>query len=470
MRRGAWVQQKDTAVSDKTAQWLRGFDAAGGARYLQIVAMLEAAVSSGVLRPGDRLPPQRRLASLLAIDVTTVTRAYAEARHRNLLDAVIGRGSFISTRRDQGGPPIDLSMNIPPAPKGVRLGDLMQRGIAEILTRSSADVLMTYHVGVGTLADRSAGCAWLKPVLGPVEPGRLVLSAGAQPALVAVLSQLAAPGATILVEPLTYPGLLAAARQRGLRAVAVEADGDGMMPGALEKAVCEHDARVVCLTPTIQNPTTVTMAESRRREIVRICRAQGVTIVEDDPYSLLAGDAPPPFAALAPELTYHIATLSKGLTPGLRTAFVVAAEGRDTDALATALRALTVMPPPLMTALVTHWIRIGAAVELLRGVREEARARQALARSILPASARAHPNGLHVWQPLPKHWDRYRLAEAVRQQGLGVTRSDAFSVGAAPEAVRISLGGVPDRDRLREALKTLAAIISDERVSEQAVI
>lgn len=456
---------------DKTALWLRPLDPALGPRYLQIVESIAQAVATGVLRAGDRLPPQRRLAERLDVDLTTVTRAYLEARHRNLLDAVTGRGSFVSAREAQSGPAIDLSMNIPPAPKGVRLAELMQRGIAEILGSTSADRLMTYHVGTGSLADRAAGCAWLEPALGPIAPQRLIVTAGAQPALVALMRWLAAPGDAILVEPLAYPGLLAAARLCGLRLVPVESDAQGILPEALERAAREHGATRLALTPTIQNPTTVTMPLARRREVVAIARAQGLSIIEDDPYSLLAGDAPPPLAVLAPERVYHVATLSKVLTPGLRTGFVVIPPGVEADELGTRLRTLTLMPAPLMTALATHWIRIGAARDLLDGVREEAAARQALARSILPASVQAHRNGLHVWQALPPHWDRHRLIETARQEGLGVTPSDVFSAtGGSPDAVRISLGGVPERSRLTDALRTLATIIGSGRVGQHSIV
>jgi DNA-binding transcriptional MocR family regulator len=459
------------AQDEPIAGWIARLDPAAGPRYLQIADHITQAVAAGALRPGDRLPPQRRLADLLDVDLTTVTRAYAEARRRNLLDAVTGRGSFVAAQPEPFGPPVDLSMNIPPAPKGVRLAELMQRGMAEVLARSNADLLMTYHVGPGSLSDRAAACAWLQPVLGRIEPQRLIVAPGAQPALVALLSLLARPGEVLLCEPLTYPGLLAAARQRGLTPVPVASDEDGLRPDALEAAIRAQGAKLLCLTPTIQNPTAITMPEARRREIIAIARAQDVTLIEDDPYSLLAHGAPPAIAALAPERTYHVATLSKTLTPGLRTAFVVVPDGASPDALVQALRAITLMTAPLMTALATHWIRVGAAGDLLDGVRREAAARQALARMILPPSGRSHPNGLHVWQPLPAHWDRHRLIEAARREGLGVTPSDAFSVeGRAPDAVRISLGGVPDRARLGEALKTLAAIIGRERVVDHAIV
>ena len=61
--------------------------------------------------------------------------------------------------------------------------------------------------------------------------------------------------------------------------------------------------------------------------------------------------------------------------------------------------------------------------------------------------------------------------EAARQEGLGVTPSDAFCVsGQPPDAVRISLGGVPERSRLAAALKTLASMIATERVTDITVV
>lgn len=448
------------AGGDRTAPWIRPLDPAGGLRYLQIVDLVAEAVAAGKLRPGDRLPPQRKLADQLGVDLTTVTRAYAEARRRNLIDAVTGRGSFIAVRREPGGPLLDLSMNIPPAPKGIRLADLMQRGINSVLARADSNLLMSYHVGAGSLADRMAAAAWLEPLLGPVDPQRLVVAPGAQSVLSALIGSLVGREGVILTEPLAYPGLLAAARHWQVRSVAVAADADGPLPEALEQAARSHGARVFCLTPTIQNPTAVTLPPARRAALARVASALDLILIEDDPYALLAPEAPPPVATLAPERTYYVSTLSKVLTPGLRTAFVVVPDGTAPDALVSALRAHVLMPAPLMTALATDWIRSGEAAQLLEGVRAEAAARQETARQLFP-SARSHRNGLHLWQPLPAHWDRYRLVEAARREGLGVTASDAFSVEArAPDAVRISIGGVPDRARLKAALEKLAAIMN----------
>lgn len=454
----------DAMKLDEMAAWIRPLSAGGGPRYLQIVDLIAAGIDRGLLRPGDRLPPQRTLAQLLDVDLTTVTRAYAEARHRKLLDAVTGRGSFIPAQTAEAGPSIDLSMNIPPPPRGLRLGDLMERGLAEVLSRSNVDQLMTYQVGAGSRADRSAASKWLEPLLGHVEPERIVISAGAQAAIAALLSTLTRPGDAVAADPLTYPGFLSAALQLGLKAVPAETDDEGIRPDALAACIRKHNPRLIYLTPTMQNPTTITMPARRRRDIAKIAQTHNLPIIEDDPYSMLAGDAPSPLATTLPQQTYYIATLSKSLTPGLRTAFVVVPDPAHMDPLLSALRTFTLMPAPLMVSLVTNWIRDGSAVDLLNAVRDEAAIRQRLAKSILPASARAHPNGLHIWQPLPAHWDRHRLVQAARQEGLGVTAADAFALAAAPDAVRISIGGVGERTRLAEALKTLADIMNDQKI------
>lgn len=434
-----------------------------GPLYVQIVDAIEDGVRSGALREGDRLPPQRALAQSLGVDFTTVTRAYAEARRRSLLDAVTGRGSFVAARKDPAAPPIDLGMNIPPSPRGVRLAEAVARGVADLAARSNVEMLMSYHPGAGSSSDRAAAAAWLRPVLGKVDPDRILVAAGAQSAMIATAMTLAKAGGAVACEPFVYPGILAIARQLGLRVVPAAADRHGMLPDALED-ICRIDPPdLIYLNPTIGNPTCITMPEARRREIALVAQRHDVPILEDDPYSPLAGDAPPPFASIAPQSTWHVHTVSKCLTPGLRVAYVVAPSADARAELVSGLRAVSLMAPPLMTALLGGWIRDGVAADILDGVRQEAADRQALARASLPVDMRAHPNGLHVWLPLPSRWDRHRLAERARAQGLAVIPSDAFAADVQPvDAVRISLGAVPERARLAAALETLADILRQD--------
>ena len=159
-----------------------------------------------------------------------------------------------------------------------------------------------------------------------------------------------------------------AAAELGRHVVTIAADDDGMRPDALEAACGSGNVQLIYLNPTLQNPTTHTMPEARRRDIARVARQHGVLIVEDDPYWLLTPDAPPPLAAIDPGQTVYIATLAKCLSPGLRTAYVVAPDGELQESILAALRAITLMASPIATALATQWIRDGSAAELLEEI------------------------------------------------------------------------------------------------------
>ena len=67
-----------------------------GPLYRRIVDSLSADIASGRLRRGQQLPTHRALAKTLGIDLTTVTRAYAEARRSGLTEGRVGQGTFVA--------------------------------------------------------------------------------------------------------------------------------------------------------------------------------------------------------------------------------------------------------------------------------------------------------------------------------------------------------------------------------------
>ena len=66
-----------------------------GPTYKQVVEALGRDIRAGRLRPGDRLPPQRDLASAIGVTVGTVTRAYQLAARQGLVGGEIGRGTYV---------------------------------------------------------------------------------------------------------------------------------------------------------------------------------------------------------------------------------------------------------------------------------------------------------------------------------------------------------------------------------------
>jgi DNA-binding transcriptional MocR family regulator len=455
------MSQLKTIQDEHLPMWLPRLAAHGGPRFLQIADALQAAVTEGSLKPGDRLPPQRQLAAQLDVDLTTVTRAYDEARRRNLLEGRGARGTYVAAPKVEFTAILDLSMNTPPPPDGVDFDDMLKQGLSQVLMRADNDLLMTYHLGGGSDADRKAGASWLAPMHGQLDARQVVVCPGAQAAIAASILALTQPGDVILAEPTTYPGLRAAATQFGRHIVAVDADKHGMVPDMLEEACRRHKPGLIYLNPTLQNPTAVTMPERRRRELAGIAQRCNVRIVEDDPYWLLADAPPPPIATFAPERVVYISTLSKCLTPGLRVAFVLVRDPHERERFLAALRSFALMAAPLTAALATQWILDGSAGGLLEGVRKEARLRHRMARDILAGRYSGAGDGLHVWLELPAYWTSSQLARAADGEGIAVTPAEVFATGdGSVNAIRISLGSIKDRGGLRAGLQRLSQLLA----------
>lgn len=465
------MSQLKAIQDDNVTIWLPRLAAHGGPRFLQIADALQAAVADGSLRPGDRLPPQRHLAAQLDVDLTTITRAYDEARRRNLLEGRGARGTYVAAPKVELTAILDLSMNTPPPPDGVDFDDMLKQGLSQVLMRADNELLMTYHLGGGSDSDRQAGAAWLAPMFGHLDARQVLVCPGAQAAIAALILALTEPGDVILAEPMSYPGLRAAASQFGRHVIAVEADKDGMLPEMLEQACRQHKPGLVYLNPTLQNPTAITMPERRRKELASIAQRCNVRIVEDDPYWLLAEAPPPPVATFAPEQVIYISTLSKCLTPGLRVAFVLIRDPIERERFLVALRSFALMVAPLTAALATQWILDGSADGLLAGVRNEARLRHRMARDILAGRYSGLGDGLHVWIELPAYWNSSQLARAAASSGIAVTPAEAFATGSdSVNAIRISLGSIKERERLQAGLQRLSHLLARRPESFSAVV
>lgn len=440
--------------------WLPDLARTPGPVYLAIANALAGAIGRGELQPGERLPPHRTLAATLGVDLTTVTRGYAEARRRGLLDAATGRGTFVRHEVAAGGTRsgvVDMSMNLPPLPADPDLREALREGVARLLRHEDLATLMAYRLGAGTAQDRAAGAAWLAPTLGEVSPGRVVVCPGAQSAVHAVLATLAQPGDAVVTEAEAYSGLRAVAAHLGLTLIGCPMDAEGVVPEALEALCRDRRPCAVYVTPTMQNPTTATMGEARRVAVAQAVERCGAMLIEDDAYGLLADPPPPAIGRLIPARAYYVATTAKTLSPGLRVAYLVVPPGQHAARVTAALRAAVMMASPLLFGLATQWVGDGTAARLRDGIRREARARQALARAVLPADlVTAHPDGLHLWLRLPAHWGRAEFVAHARDRGLALVPSEAFHLsGKPPHAVRVALGAASDHDRLRAALAAI---------------
>ena len=432
----------------------------------RLIAALERDIRSGALAPGLRLPPQRELAFALGVSLGTVTKAYAEAERRGLTQATVGRGTFVAAPgaeaafRLRGYPVgLNLAQNVRPVLSSFQafndaLGKLRKRDLFSMLL---------YGPSAGEDGHRRAAADWLGRTT-PLKPDwrKLAITAGGQQAVALALDALAKPGDTILTEAGTYYGLRTLAEHVGYRLKGLALDHEGLDPEAVDRAAAATGARVLYLTPTLHNPTGRTLGRLRREEIARVARARDLWIVEDDVYALY--DAPralPPLAALAPERTLYVSSLSKSLSAGLRVGMLLTPGGDMLERVLRAMRATLYAPPALGPAIGAQWIEDGTADALAEEVRAEMGRRVRLALRLLGPAAEApsSPCSLHVWLPMSE-LDAERAAAAALRQGVEVTPPGAPIVDwHGLSGMRLCLGGVEEIGELEQALKVVAGAI-----------
>src|SRR6201996_701163 len=447
-----------------------------GPMYQRVIDALASDIASGALVRGQRLPTHRALAAALNIDLTTVTRAYSEARRRGLLEARVGQGTFVSetTARAPSDVPglvsIDLSMNLPPQPVEANLDLRIAQGLATIRAHAGFSAYLGYSRPGGNDDEREVAASWLQPRVPQADAERIVIFPGSQAIIFNALLALAAPGDVVLTEALTFPGVKAAAARLNVRLVGVAVDQEGVLPDALDEACRKHKPKAVYLVPTQHNPTTATMSAARRKAVADIIRKRGTVLIEDDVYGPLEPQLSP-IANLIPERTYYAASIAKCIAPALRVAFLLAPDAAVEQTMRGNMQASLQMPPALMVALVTHWLRTGVAAEIIRAIRNEAAARQQLAARFLKGITHAaRPASHHLWMPLPSHFAGTDLLSHLMRHGLAVVGEDAFAAGeSAPRGLRISLGAARNRAELSQALQVLSNAVKTPLGATQIV-
>ena len=210
--------------------------------------------------------------------------------------------------------------------------DGLRRAADRVLDRYGTDALTYgYAAGPGPLID------WVCDRLGAIDdrtptPESVLITGGNSHALDQVATLLTEPGDCVLVESPTYHLAVRILRDHPVELVPVPSDAEGLRVDALPEttaAIRRRGGRVRLLycVPTFSNPTGVSLAPERRRQLVEFAAAEEVVIVEDDAYRELSYDGPalPSLWSLAaPGTVVRLGSFSKSLAPGLRAGYLTA--------------------------------------------------------------------------------------------------------------------------------------------------
>ncbi|MDP4033426.1 MAG: PLP-dependent aminotransferase family protein [Pseudorhodobacter sp.] len=444
-----------------------------GPKYLALTRALRDAIRRGRLAPGAQLPTVRNLAWQIGATPGTVSRAYQLATQEGLLQATVGRGTFVAAVAPRLGP---TQAMFPERDPGVisglvdlrspQLPDVGQpAAFAAALHAIAAQIGPDYLDYPSQRAEaplRAAVCDLLSDrVLGPAAADDVVLTHGGQSSINLVFQCcLRGERPVVLIEELAYPGFRHAARLARADVVGVELDADGLRPDALEAACRRHGGQVLCLTTEAQNPTAARMPEARRVEIAAIARAYDLQVLEDDCYSIAESRAPA-IRALAPERTWYAGSLSKSVSAALRFGYILCPTAMGEAGRLTAQHGFFALSRPL-SDLGLALLSSGAVADLRRGVQAEFATRLQIMVDALGGFDLGWQPGLpFVWLRLPSGWRASTFARMAEAEGVLVRPADEYALihGRAPHAVRLAIAGGITRARFADAVAVLARLL-----------
>ncbi|MCA1437959.1 PLP-dependent aminotransferase family protein [Bradyrhizobium sp. BRP20] len=362
--------------------------------------------------------------------------------------------------------PISLERSTPPA--CANLKETVRESLRALSDSTEIQKGVRQHRFSGTEVDKGHAAKWLALRFErAVDPQRIILTNGAQSAMVLALASVAAPGDTILTEELTYYGFRKHAHLQGIRTETIAMDNDGAEPESFETACRMFAPKALFLMPTIHNPTTIVMSLQRRQRIVQIARQYGVSIIEDDVYGVLAESVPAPFGALAPEMTWHITSFAKCVGPGVRVGYLVAPHGKAAQTTLDRFYGMsTWFAAPFSVELVNFWLARGSMEEIVAGVREEAAARQRIATQWLSGiSFRTRPDALFLWVDLGEIIDQDELVAQCASRHITIRPGRIFATDPKLPLnhVRLVIGSPESRDELEAAMAVVGGVLQEAR-------
>ena len=471
----------------------------------QLSEGIRAAIATGTLAAGTRLPSTRELARQLGLTRFTVDDAYSRLVAEGYLESRHGSGTFVAerVRLPQATAPGDavvvpdvrlsawarrlpsqIEPDLPPTgvefnfEGGVPAFELLplttwHRLIAREARRQDlAQYMYGETAGLPELQEEIA--AWVSRSRGVTcGPDQVIVTSGAQQSMDLVARLTLDPGTAAVVEDPCYRWVRTITGVTGATVHPVPVDGDGLQVDLLPGA--DANPRLVCVTPSHQYPTGGVLPLARRLDLLEWARAVNALILEDDyDGELRYGSRPlPALAALANAPgglanVIYMGSFSKVLYPALRLGYLVVPR-RLVDVFVAAKATADRHAPTLTQAIVAAFIREGHFERhLLRMRRAYASRHDALVGAIEQYLAgiayrdyATTSAGLHLMVRIDRDVPEADLVAGARAAGIAVEGANrCFFTPPAQPHIFLGYAQMPE-SRLREGVARLAQVIRE---------
>lgn len=409
--------------------------------------------NNGVLSAGDTLPPVRELAESLGVNRNTVSSAYQRLVKAGIAVTQGRLGTRISqplSAGEQEGMTTTALFDLADgSPRREWLPDLnrvaKQTHLNQYLYGEPPILPDIYDYGVN----------WFKPTC--TADFDLTLCNGAIDSLERLIAAHLVPGDNVVVEDPCFISSANAIRLAGMQVIGAAVDEYGMRPDALSKAL-DKGAQAVLITPRAHNPTGASV-NAQRAKALRAVLAEypQVLVMEDDHFSLLAVTE---YHSVIPDTTYHwsvFRSVSKGLGPDLRMAFVAADKESIKRINSRLAPGMSWVSRVLQSMVYTCLTQAQFKTQLNKAKDNFTQRRNALIDSLIAHGIAVNKttDGLNVWVAV--EGDSQTVAYELSRKGWLVRPGKVFDITDDSKAIRVSVQSL-EQDIIPKFVHDLAAI------------
>lgn len=296
-------------------------------KYCEIIQYLQAEITSGQIKPGNRLPPIRAIAEAFHCSTSTVVKAYGELERSHIIYPVTGSGYYLVENHLQHSAQsqeiIDFA-SVAPGSETLPYKEF-QHCINQAISIYKED-LFSYCDPQGMERLRKTIAKQLQDYQIFTDWQKIAITTGSQQAI-SLLTSMPFPngGKKILIEQPTYYGIIKSLELSGCSVLGIERTEHGLDKNALERIFRNGSIKFFYTMPRFHNPTGFSYTNAEKKELVELAEKYGVYIVEDDCLADLDTDhkADPLYAFSGIDNVIYLKSYSKTFLPGLRLATVV---------------------------------------------------------------------------------------------------------------------------------------------------
>jgi GntR family transcriptional regulator/MocR family aminotransferase len=470
--------------------------------YQALYAHMRAAILSGELKGGMKLPSTRALADELNISRNTALNAYRQLLAEGYLESREGSGTFVAhvlpelllTAPDPSTPrtaPPTLAdspqplfseraktqMTASQPPSGGKFPrpflaeapaldafpyQLWSRLIVRQARRLPMNTFMYQDsAGYRPLREAIAAHAAISRQV-HCSPDQVMIVPGSQGALDLAARMLINTGDPVWMEDPGYPGARGAFLGAGAQIIPVPVDHEGLIVKiGIERA---PQARLVYLTPSHQFPLGETMSLPRRLALLDWVKQANAYVIEDD-YDSEFRFATRPLATLQglddADRVIYIGTFSKVLFPSIRIGYMILPPPLI-DSFLKVRRLVDIHSPILEQAVLADFMSEGHFTRHLRRMRAlYAKRRSTLleAAGELPLKIHSPEAGIHCVGWLPDGMDDLALASKAADYDLDLTPISSFSIEPLQrKGFLLGYGGF-SVEEIREGVRRLGTLL-----------